>query len=305
MFLVILSSLLQLIFILAFAPLLTGIIKKAKALSQHRRGCSVFQVYYDIARLFNKEVVKSNVTSIIYELAPYVVFITSIIAAMCLPMAGNFSPLGVFGDGIFVVYILVLGRIFIALAALDAGSTFGGMGSSREMFIASLVEPAFIMILFTLGSMSGETSLNFMPGGSNIFTRVFLSIALFIVLTAETSRIPVDDPATHLELTMVHEAMILEYSGRQLALVEWAVSIKQFFYIGFIANVLMSGLGIQVNTLLDGVLMLGILGIKSILITIVVAFTEIRSVKTRFFNIPNLTTAALVFSLIGFILSYI
>lgn len=305
MFMFILNSLIQLIFILAFAPLLTGIIKKGKALSQHRRGCSVFQVYYDIARLFNKEVVKSNVTSFIFDLAPYVVFITSLIAAMCLPMVGGFSLLGVFGDGIFVIYILVLGRVFIALAALDAGSTFGGMGSSREMFIASLVEPAFIMILFTLGSISGETSLNFMPGGSNIFTRIFLSVALFIVLLAETSRIPVDDPSTHLELTMVHEAMILEYSGRQLALVEWAVSIKQFFYIAFIANILMSGIGIQLHTFLGGVLMLGILAVKSIIITAVVAVTEIRSVKTRFFNIPNLTTAALVFSLIGFILSFI
>jgi formate hydrogenlyase subunit 4 len=301
----ILNSFIQLIFILAFSPLLTGIIKKGKALSQHRKGCSVFQVYYDIAKLFKKEVVKSNVTSFIYDLTPYMVFITSIIASMCLPMIGDFSLLGVFGDGIFVIYILVLGRIFIALAALDAGSTFGGMGSSREMFLASLGEPAFIMILFTLGVMSGETSLNFMLGGTNIFTRIFLAVALFIVLILETSRIPVDDPATHLELTMVHEAMILEYSGRQLALVEWGASIKQFFYIGLISNILMSGIGIPVNTFLDGIVMLGILTVKFIIITVVVAVTEIRSVKTKFFNIPNLTTAALVFSLIGFVLSFI
>jgi formate hydrogenlyase subunit 4 len=144
-----------------------------------------------------------------------------------------------------------------------------------------------------------------MLGGTNIFTRIFLAVALFIVLILETSRIPVDDPATHLELTMVHEAMILEYSGRQLALVEWGASIKQFFYIGLISNILMSGIGIPVNTFLDGIVMLGILTVKFIIITVVVAVTEIRSVKTKFFNIPNLTTAALVFSLIGFVLSFI
>jgi formate hydrogenlyase subunit 4 len=134
---------------------------------------------------------------------------------------------------------------------------------------------------------------------------VFLSAALFIVLIAETSRIPVDDPSTHLELTMVHEAMILEYSGRQLALVEWAASIKQFFYIALIANVLLQGIEIQSVTIAGSLLMLGILAVKSVIITFGIAVIEVKSVKTRFFNIPNLTTAAFVFSIIGFILSFI
>jgi formate hydrogenlyase subunit 4 len=285
--------------------LLTGIIKKTKALSQHRRGCSIFQVYYDLSKLFNKEVVKSEVTSIIYDLAPYVVFITSLLAALCIPMIEGDSFVGFLGDGIFVVYILVLGRVSIALAALDSGSTFGGMGSSREMFIATLVEPAFITVLFTLGIMSGETSFNYMQGSGNILVNVFLGISMFIILIAETSRIPVDDPATHLELTMVHEAMILEYSGYQLALVEWAASVKQFFYIAFIAVILVPNFWVPKNTVFGAVIMLIILCIKSVIITLIAAIVEIRSVKMRFFSIANLTTIALVFSLIGFILSFL
>lgn len=295
--------LIQLVFILAFAPLLTGIIKKIKALSQHRRGCSVFQVYYDISKLFQKEAVKSDVTSIIYDLAPYVVFITSLIAALCVPIIGGTSTLGIFGDGIFVIYILVLGRIFIALAALDSGSTFGGMGSSREMFIATLVEPAFITVIFTLAITTGETSLNYLQGNGNILADIFLSVSMFIILIAETSRIPVDDPATHLELTMVHEAMILEYSGYQLALVEWAASVKQFFYMAFIVVMLVPDFGISAGSILSIIVMMLLFCIKMIIAAVITAIIEVRSVKTRFFSIANLTTAALVFAIIGFIVS--
>lgn len=303
----------QMILVLFISPLLNGIIKQIKAKVQHRKGAPVLQLYYDLFKLFKKDMVISGQSSWIFRAAPYVYITSALAAAAFVPVVPQLFSLNFAGDAILVVYILAMGRFFITLSALDTGSTFGGMGSSREMMISSLIEPSLIVTLFTiaLNPVVNSTSLSAIYKGSlslgmGMVTPVYflLLCAMMIILFAETARIPVDDPATHLELTMVHEAMILEYSGRYLALIEWASTIKQLVLITLIANIFIP-LG---NSFLGGTLFFVSLAsflVKILVITVVVAIIEVKTVKLRLFSVPNLAALAFILSLLGFMAGFV
>lgn len=302
---------LQIIIIILLAPLVNGIIRKIKALSQHRKGAPVLQLYFDLIKLFKKDVVISETASWIFKAAPYIYFVTAVVAALFVPVIPQLFAFGFVGDAILAIYLLAMGRFFITLSALDTGSTFGGMGASRELMISSLIEPSILVTLFTIGLSKYVDSTSFIAMfegsvklGIGVIQPIYLLLlaSMIIILIAETARIPVDDPATHLELTMVHEAMILEYSGRYLALIELASSIKQLFFITIIVNVFLPfGLGSGQGL---GVLVALVLYVlKVIFITIIVALIEINSVKLRLFSVPNLAALAFILSMLGFMSS--
>lgn len=299
----------QLIVIILVAPLVNGIIKKVKAFTQKRKGGPLLQMYFDLFKLFKKTAVVSDVSSWIFKVTPYIVLATAIAAALIVPVTTLIKPVWLPGDIIMLVYIFALGRFFMMLAALDTGSTFGGMGASREAMISSLIEPSILVSLITVGLIAKSTSvsviMNFMQDVNNPLIHpvyVMAFCALFIIIIAETSRIPVDDPGTHLELTMVHEAMVLEYSGRSLALMELGAAIKQLVFITLLVNIFiphdqmihLTGFGAVGISLL-------IYLIKVVLAAICIAIAEVSTVKLRLFSIPNLAALAFILSFIGFL----
>ena len=228
---------------LALAPLLTGYVRKVKAHLLRRQGPPLLQPYRDLLRLIRKEVVLAHNASWVFRVAPYLVFATTWVAAALVPTFATGLVFSYAADMIAIVALLGSARFMLALAGLDVGTSFGGIGSSREMMIASLAEPAMLMVVFTLSLLAGSTQLSSIAAfmqGPDVGLRVSLALALFgliMVAIAENARIPVDNPATHLELTMVHEAMILEYSGRHLALIEAASFLKLLLYVSVIACV--------------------------------------------------------------------
>src|SRR5450756_2083154 len=235
-----LTQLAQAALVLGLAPLLSGVTRKIRARLLRRRGPSVGQPYRDLLKLIRKETVVAENASWLFRAAPYAIFATTWIAATLVPTFATGLTLSGAADLIVIVALLGTARFLLALAALDVGTSFGGIGSSREMMFASLAEPAMLMAVFTLSLIAGSTQLSsisaFMLGpnvGLNISIALAL-IALIIVAIGENARIPVDNPATHLELTMVHEAMILEYSGRHLAVIEAAASLKLLLYLSLI-----------------------------------------------------------------------
>lgn len=305
--------LIQVVVILLLAPLSGGIIKKVKALTQHRRGAPVLQMYYDLAKLMKKDITVSATASWVYGAAPYVVFVSAVAAALFVPVSPQLMPSGFPGDAIMFVYLLALGRFFLMLAALDTGSAFGGMGSSREGMISSLIEPAIVIALFTIGLISGSTSIFQMmqvaafetvPLVHPVYIVTFL--AMILVLLAETCRIPVDDPSTHLELTMVHEAMILEYSGRHLALVEYAAAVKQLVFITFIVNIFLPLEGfLALSGAAAVIVSLLIYLIKVVVLSLAVALLEVCTVKLPLFSVPNLAALAFALAFIGFLNNFV
>ena len=227
----------QMMVVLALAPLLAGYVRKLKALLLGRKGPPLLQPYRDLLRLLRKEVVLAHSASWLFRVAPYLIFAATWVAAALVPTFATGLLFSYAADMIAIVALLGSARFMLALAGLDVGTSFGGIGSSREMMIASLAEPAMLMVVFTVALLAGSTQLSSIAAfmqGSGVGLRVSLAmalVALVMVALAENARIPVDNPATHLELTMVHEAMILEYSARHLALIEWAVAIKLFAYM--------------------------------------------------------------------------
>ncbi len=301
--------LIQLLVMICVAPMVNGIIKKIKAFSQKRKGAPVLQLYYDIFKLMKKDTVVSETTSWIFKAAPYITFTANLCAALLIPVTTLIKPVSFAGDIILSIYILALGRFFLTLAGLDTGSTFGGMGSSREMMISSIFEPAMLVSFFTIGLMAKSTSayammVNAVKLGPLIIQPVYVLIflAVFIILMAETARIPIDDPATHLELTMVHEAMILEYSGRHLALMELGASIKQLILITLLANLFipLDALIHVGNPAIGVIISLLLYLVKVIFISVLVAITEISTVKLRLFSVPNLAVISFILSFLGF-----
>src|SRR6266540_3490481 len=265
---------LQAVILLAVSPFIVGLIRKVKATLQCRRGASAVQPYYDLFKLFQKDVVVSTHASWIFTATPYILFASTLTASLLVPLFVSKVPLSFVGDIIAVVYLLALGTFFLILAGLDAGSTFGGMGSSREAIVASLTEPAMILSIFAVGLTAGSTNLSTIVHKTALLEGIVTDppphlmalAALFIVTLAETGRVPVDNPATHLELTMIHEAMVLEYSGRYLALIEWASALKLlllmtllaniFFPFGFAADATVAGLGLSALAYLVKLLLL-------------------------------------------------
>ncbi len=293
----------QFLIIIVFSPLVQGLIKKLKAGMQGRVGPGVFQPYYDLARLFKKEMVISSACSWIFKATPYVVFASTVAAAMVVPVLTGDTGFGRIGDIIALIYLFGLGRFFMALAGLDAGTAFGGEGSSREMTVAILVEPMLMLSVFTAAISAQSTDVSAMSK-HGFFTSPaqFLALAAFLVaIVAETGRIPVDNPDTHLELTMIHEGMVLEYSGRYLALMEWSHYIKQMLLFTLAIDIFSpagiaeaagpAGLSISVFFYLG----------KILLLSFIVALAESTRAKLRFFQLPSLLGGSFILALLSLV----
>lgn len=290
---------LQLVLLLAVSPLVSGFIKKMKARLQTRRGPGLLQPYRDLYKLLRKGMVMPATSSWLFAATPYVVFLTAITAGLMIPMISAEAPLGLFGGVLAVVYLLGLGRFLLALAGLDTGSSFGGLGSSREMTISALAEPAMMLAIFTVAIGANSTSLSEMVktaiGQQWHFlapSQMLAFAALFLVLIAETGRIPVDNPATHLELTMIHEAMILEYSGPYLALIEWGAAIKQLLLMMLLINCFWP-FGLAAGWSVPGALTgLGYLLLKLAALSFAIVLVETTNAKMRLFRVPELLAVA-------------
>ena len=301
---------LQALLFLAGAPLLTGWIRRLKARLQNRRGPSPLQPARDLLRLFGKEAMVPHSASLVFRAAPYIVFGSTLAAVCTVPLFELALPSAAMADMIVLVGFLALGRFFLALAGMDVGSSFGGMGSSREMLVSALAEPAMLMAVFTLAMSAHSTNLatvaeyNLAQGLVLRPSYLFALLGLILVAVAETGRIPVDNPATHLELTMIHEAMILEYSGRHLALMEWAAQLKLMLYATLIANLFLPwGLA---TSAAPGDLALGLATVvlKLAGLGMAVAVSESVLAKMRLFRVPNYLDLAFVLTLLG-LLSHI
>src|SRR5437868_9149079 len=297
-----LIQLAQTALVLGLAPLLSGVTRKIRARLPRRQGAPVLQPYHDLLKLIRKEAVVARNASWLFRAAPYLIFATTWVAAALVPTFASGLPAGAAAYIIVIVALLGTARFLLALAGLDVGTSFGGLGSSREMLFASLAEPAMLMAVFTLSLFAGSTQLSSIsaymlgPGAGVNISLALALVALIIVSIGENARIPVDNPATHLELTMVHEAMILEYSGRHLALIEAAVSVKLLLYLSLIACVFIpwgtavagAGLAAQAVGFATYAVKLLILGFLM-----------------RVFRVPEFLGVALMLGLLGTILLFV
>lgn len=298
--------------VLFLSPLITGFSRTLKARLQMRRGPGILQPYRDLRKLLQKGMVIPDTASWIFTFTPYVLFAATLLACLLIPTISAQAPLSLFGGVLAVVYLLALGRFFLALGGLDTGSPFGGLGSSREMTISAIAEPALMLAVFTVAIGAGSTNLSAVAQSALRQSWQFLApsqmlafAALFIVLIAETGRIPVDNPATHLELTMIHEAMILEYSGPYLALIEWSAAMKQLALMTLLVNVFFPfGLSTgwwQLGTLVSVVLFVA----KLMLLAAAVVLVETSNAKLRIFRVPELLAVAFVLSALALISTFL
>jgi formate hydrogenlyase subunit 4 len=302
----------QMIVVLALAPLLTGLVRKVKARLTRRRGPSLIQPYRDLARLLKKEAIVAESASWLFRVAPYMVFACTWVAAALVPSFATGLIFSWSADLIAIVALVGSARFMLALAGLDVGTAFGGIGASREVLFASLAEPAMIMIVFTLSLLAGSTQLSSVIAfmlGEEVGLRVSLGlalVALILVAVAENARIPVDNPATHLELTMVHEAMVLEYSGRHLAMIEFAASLKLLLYVSLIAAIFapwgMAVAGADPRAYLAG---LAAYIAKLAAGGVLLAVFETSIAKMRVFRVPEFLGSALMLGLLGAVLLFV
>ena len=309
-------GIIQTIALVAVAPLMTGLMRKVKARTQKRIGLSILQPYYDIAKLLRKDEVVSDQSSWIFLSAPWVILVAIITAAMLVPSFLPFSPFSYAGDFLVVIGLFALARFFTLLAGLDVASSFGGLGASREMMISALTEPALFLTVFVVALNLGGTNLTAMVGNAAdqfasgvlvIPSMLFGLIALFVILLAETGRIPFDNPATHLELTMVHEAMVLEYSGKRLAMIQLSQSVKQTIIAALLLNLFLpAGIPSAASGLNAGAVVSGVASflVKLTLISVLIAFVETRVAKWRLFRLPDLLAVAIASSMLGVVLYY-
>ena len=302
----------QMMLVLMLAPLFTGYVRKVKAHLLRRRGPPLVQPYRDLARLVRKEVVLAHSASWLFRTIPYLVFAAIWVAASLVPTFRTGLMFSWSADLIAISALLGSARFFLALAGMDVGTSFGGIGSSREVMIASLAEPAMIMIVFTLALIAGSTQLSTMAAfmaSPAVGLRVSLGlglIALVMVAIAENSRIPIDNPATHLELTMVHEAMVLEYSGRHLALIELSGSLKLILYVSLIAC-LFAPWGIESENAAVPALAIGIgayIGKLSVGGFLLAVF-ETSIANMRVFRVAEFLGAALMLGLLATLLRFV
>lgn len=301
----------QTVLILVLSPLVTGFIRVFKARLQTRRGADILQPYRDLYKLLRKDMVVPETASWIFTATPYVLFATTLLAGLLIPAVAANAPLSLFGGALAMVYLLALGRFFLALGGLDTGSSFGGLGSSREMTISAIAEPALMLALFTVALGAGSTNLSTVAqsalGQSWRFlapSQMLAFAALFIVLIAETGRIPVDNPTTHLELTMIHEAMILEYSGPYLALIEWSAAMKQLILMALLVSVFFP-FGLSATWSAATLLSLALFCVKLLLLASVVVLVETTNAKMRLFRVPELLAVAFVLSALALISTFL
>ena len=302
----------QMLLVVLLAPLVTGLIRKLKARLLRRRGPPLLQPYRDLLRLIRKDVVLAENASWLFRAAPYLIFAATWVAAALVPTFGTGLLFSWSADLIAIAALLGSARFFLALAGMDVGTSFGGIGSSREMMIASLAEPAMIMIIFSLALLAGSTQLSTIADymlSPAVGLRVTLGMAfvsLVMVGLAENARIPVDNPATHLELTMVHEAMVLEYSGRHLAVLELAGSLKLLLYLSLIACVFVpwglasAGAGWQAHAI-GAALYLAKIAVGCAAL----ALFETMIAKMRVFRVPAFLGAALMLGFLGALLLFV
>jgi len=302
----------QIAMLLALPPFIIGLIRKVKARLQCRRGASVLQPYADLAKLFKKQPVVSSTTSWIFTATPYIVFSSTLAAGLLVPIFVSQNPFNFAGNVIALVYLLALGTFFLILAGLDAGSAFGGMGSSREAIVATLAEPAMMLSIFAIALTAGSTNLSTIVHKTALMEGIITAppphlmalVAFFVVALAETGRVPVDNPATHLELTMIHEAMLLEYSGRYLALLEWAAGIKLLVFLSVIANVFATwGIATSVTPAKVAVGMV-VYVVKVSALALLIGVIESMFAKLRLFRVPELLGAAFILSLLALVFFY-
>jgi formate hydrogenlyase subunit 4 len=302
----------QMLLVLLLAPLLTGFVRKIKARLLRRRGPPLLQPYRDLVRLTRKEAVVADGASWLFRFVPYLVFAATWVAAALTPTFATGLLFSWSADLIAIIALLGSARFFLALAGMDVGTSFGGLGSSREAMFATLAEPALIMIVFTLALVAGSTQLSTVAAfmiSPEVGLRVSLGmalVALVIVAIVENGRIPVDNPATHLELTMVHEAMVLEYSGRHLALIEMAAALKLLLYVSLIACVFAPWGIAEVG---DGpaahaiglVVYVGKLAVAGLLL----ATFETTIAKMRVFRVPDFVGVALMLGFLAVLLRFV
>jgi formate hydrogenlyase subunit 4 len=302
----------QMLLVLLLAPLLTGFVRKIKARLVRRQGASMFQPYRDLLRLLRKEVVLADNASWLFRVIPYVTFAAIWVAAALVPTFATGLLFNWTADLIAIVALLGSARFFLALAGMDVGTSFGGIGSSREVMIAALAEPAMLLIVFCMALVAGSTQLSTIAeflASSYVGLRVSLGmalIALIMVALAENARIPVDNPATHLELTMVHEAMVLEYSGRHLALIDLSASLKLLLYVSLIAC-LFAPWGLAPQGAGSQALAIGVVAYVAKLAVggLLLAVFETAIAKMRVFRVPEFLGAALMLGLLATLLLFV
>lgn len=307
----VLFQLAQLLLVVVFAPLLTGWVNQCQAWLQNRSGAGVLQPYRELRKLFSKDAVISYNASPLFRVTPYIVFGCMWLVTAIIPIIAVDLPFSQAADVIALVGVFAVARVFIALAAMDIGTAFGSLGARREMLVSFLAEPALLMVFFTASMISHSTHL---PSIVDTLAHrqfvlypslAFAALAFVIVLLAENARIPVDNPSTHLELTMIHEAMILEYSARHLALIEWASSLKLFAYITIgIALFLPHGIA-EVGNWAGLPLAIVALLLKLMLAGAALAMFEIVSAKVRIFRAPEFLGTAFLLAVLGLLIHFL
>ena len=287
-------SVLQLLLLIAVAPVLRGVIARIKATIQNRRGASVLRPYADLQKLFRKEELVPATASPVFRLAPRVVFAATVAAAMFVPVLHTSSALGIPGDFVILVYLLALGRFFLFLGAMDGGSAFGGLGASREALVSTLAEAPFLLGLTAVAIVAGDMSLSGIARWTVAqdptrisAAHVLAFAALALVAIAETGRIPVDNPTTHLELTMIHEAMVLEYSGPSLAWIEWASAVKLTLVLALLVA-LFAPWGMMTSLSLVGIVIaVAAFAAKLGVLAVAIAVVESSVAKLRMYLVPD------------------
>ena len=304
-----LSQLLAIVAALLLAPLMTGWVNQCRAWLQNKSAPPLLQPYRVLHKLFHKDSVLADNASPLFRAAPYIVFGCMVLASAIVPTLSTDLPLSPAADAIALVGLFALARVFISLAAMDVGTAFGTLGARREMFVGFLAEPALLMVFFCASLISKSTSLTTIVGTlahrelAIYPSLAFAGVAFTMISLAENARIPVDNPATHLELTMIHEALVLEYSGRHLALLEWAASLKLFAY-SCIGLALFFPWGIaEAGAPLALLLAMPALVFKLAIGGGLLAFLETISAKMRIFRVPEFLATAFMLAVIGLLVS--
>lgn len=299
-------NLVQAALLVFLAPLLRGVVAQVKARIQNRQGASVFRPYSELWKLFHKEDLAPDTASPLFRIAPIVMFAATVSASAFVPVLHSVALVGMAGDFIVLVYLFALGRFFLSLGAMDGGSAFGGMGASREALVSTLAEAPLLLGLAALAIVSRSTSLQNIAQWtlaqdlsqlSAVHALAFAALAL--VAIAETGRIPVDNPATHLELTMIHEAMVLEYSGPSLAWIEWASAVKLTVMIALLSALFLPlGMAPAVTATAIGIAVAAFL-VKVLLLGIAIAVVESSVAKLRMYMVPDFLGVATALAILA------
>lgn len=302
-----LAGFLQVAGVIAGAPLVIGLMRQVRARAEGRTGAGIRQPWRDMRKLLGKQLLNPRGTTWAFAAAPAALAATTLVIVAAAPLVATGSPLDPVADLITVVGLLFLGTVALALAGIDTATAFGGMGASREITIAALVEPTILLAVFALSIPAGSANLSAIvgntvehPGQVVSLASALAFVALVIVIVAETGRLPVDNPATHLELTMVHEAMVLEYAGPKLALVEWASGMRLTVLLALLANLFFPwGIAGAHPSLLDVAVGVGAIAIKVALLATALAAVEVFIARLRLFRVPELLAGSFLLALLA------